>query len=919
MFESRGADGNLGSPLIGRDAERATVGRFVAGVPTGQGCLIITGEAGIGKTRLVREGFREGRQSGFECHGVQCLERDIAVPYALWKELLREFLHSSSRERSFEVLHPHRSVVTEILPEAAELVWLYDATPSVPYRDRRDLRAALIELVRSLGRPRPLLLAVDDLGWADGASLELLGALAMRSDLNLRLLLSYRDTHLQENPALQELLLELSARHSAQLLHLEPLVSAAIEQIVQSGLGDRDVRPEVKGLLCRRAGGNPFFALELARGIPREGARPEDVTPATHSAEDLLAVPESLSAAIRQRLGRLDATARRVLRIGALLGLEFSYPLLREVAQEKEETLLDVIDSTTQDGLLRESVGREYRTTYGFAHPLIQEVLSEEVSRTRGLAIHLRAARWLELEFGAQADEQAATIAYHYLRADERAKAQDWSVKAGEAAARLFARAEAAGHYRNALNAMGPQPEGPAYADVLTRLGDQQQALGELPSAARSFQKASEVWRRLGRRSDAGDCLRRAAHATEGSSEDREALLERARTDLESAEPGRPQVEWYLERADLTHSLGRLNESGTEARRALTLARALHLPAEEVRALDLVALSRPDDQRPEFERLIEEQLTLIATHQLVELRSKVLTNLAIKFYHCDGNLREAGLRLPAIAEAMVQAGLSDENLWSRDVALPWLYVRTGELSQGWKLGTEGIELRTALGRREQSEAATMHALIGTLMGPPERAEQLFATAFEALGRHPMWEDEGVALQFLGRLRLQQGRPKEAVEELLRGRQIYRSMGPTTQQALFYGELLSVLVRACVAAEDPTAATRHTEELRTLAEKFDTPPVWAMFREAQVQARSPGRPTEGDLALLRECADVWDRLGWGYELATTLRDIGELEAARGNGREGRAVLGRASKMFREMGALPDLQNAERIVALLPHEG
>ncbi|MFI5415686.1 MAG: ATP-binding protein, partial [Candidatus Lutacidiplasmatales archaeon] len=329
---------------------------------------------------------------------------------------------------------------------------------------------------------------------------------------------------------MQGLLLNSQRDRWATTVLLPPLDPEQLTLLLEHVLQRSEIPREFRDLVYTKTRGNPFYTTEILQSLSDEGILFRTDRGWEWKPVDEIRLPTSIAGTIGARVRRLDPDSLQLLRIASLLGQEFPLDLLQAVAEVPLDRLLLSLERAGGARLIKERAAGRTDVGYVFAHPLIQEVLEKEVSVVRSHVLHLRAAQVLEARYGASASDHAATLAYHYLRGNDPKRALEYSTEAGNRAAAVFARAEAAGHYRNALDLL-PQPRDPGLAAPLTeRLADQVRGLGDVPEAARLFVEAGNRWKAVGNRSSAGDCLRRAADCWLGPQAEGQALLEEART-----------------------------------------------------------------------------------------------------------------------------------------------------------------------------------------------------------------------------------------------------------------------------------------------------------------------------------------------------------------------------------------------------
>jgi len=354
------------APLVGRDSEKAMLVRLIAEVAAGQGSsLLIEGEPGIGKSSLVRAALAETADVGCQVFWGAGDELGQELPLLPLLEGLRV------REPS---ANPRRKTIVRLL--RGEVA----ANPGA------DVSAALAEqllaLIAEQCAVRPTILVIDDLQWADQASIALWGRLA-RSVRQVPLLLVGM---MRPVPQRDDLLALRRAAGDSARLQLTGLTEAAVAKLVAVMVGgtpgDRLLR------LADGAAGNPFYVIELIAALTRGSG----LTVTTSGAAELTSgsAPGSLSAAIADRLGFVSGPVRDVLRAAALLGVDFAVPDLAVVLHRGVTELIPAVDEARAAGVLAESGDR-----LGFRHPLIRAALYDEMPVSVRAAWHRDAARAL--------------------------------------------------------------------------------------------------------------------------------------------------------------------------------------------------------------------------------------------------------------------------------------------------------------------------------------------------------------------------------------------------------------------------------------------------------------------------------------------------------------------------------------------
>src|SRR5262245_38228474 len=315
----------LGVPFVGRSAEleflKVEYDRVAGGA--GGRLLLISGDAGVGKTRLVRElgAYVLGKQGLFlEGHYL----REGEAPYGPWVAALRAALRDLTPPELAQMAGPFGADLVPVLPELAGLADpALPGLPAGPDDRRQRLYDAFAELIGGLARPCGLLLLLDDLQWAPG--LTLLSHVARRLSSTRALIVgAYRGPELREQPALVRSWAELNRARLALHLTLLPFEEQETAELIGRYLGEAPAQ-ELRGMLHRRAKGNAFFIEELLRSLVESGAvraRADGSGWQVAAAVDLT-LPESLKLAVEERVDRLGTLAKEVLTEASVFGQSF--------------------------------------------------------------------------------------------------------------------------------------------------------------------------------------------------------------------------------------------------------------------------------------------------------------------------------------------------------------------------------------------------------------------------------------------------------------------------------------------------------------------------------------------------------------------------------------------------------------------
>lgn len=480
-------------PLVGRQRERERIARFL-GDASDTPLLLVAGQPGIGKTRLLEEAARQAQALGWPILKAGCHRRSAQQPYSPFVEALTRFLSTrSDAQRRLDA--QGCAWLVRLLPElsqttlAPSLAWTLS-----PEQERRLMFAAVARLLANISGDTGALLLLDDLHWAGVDALDLLGSLLREPhSVPIRVIAAYRDTDVAAGDPLPMLLGDLAREELAVSVPLAPLDHANATQLLAALLSDApDSLGDAESRLLSRAGGVPFYLVSCA-----QEAR---VSAQTASGERPFTVPWSAAESIRQRAILLGGPARDILTLAAVAEHALPRAALLSGASalgHDEQTILSALEETIHARLMIETAGGAYRMT----HDLIWETLAFDLTGARRAALHRAIADALErLPPTQRRDEE---LAWHFSQGDALARALPYAIQAGDHAEATYANHEAAAHYTTAATwaqTLGDQAgEGAAlekFAQVAYRMARYNEAFDALTRAA-SIYRASHQWERL--------------------------------------------------------------------------------------------------------------------------------------------------------------------------------------------------------------------------------------------------------------------------------------------------------------------------------------------------------------------------------------------------------------------------------------
>jgi class 3 adenylate cyclase/tetratricopeptide (TPR) repeat protein len=598
--------------FVGRVEERAALEETMNLARSGQRqVVLLSGEPGIGKTRLASYAAHHAHAAGFAVAWGPCTE-ELAVPYEPWIGVCSQLVESAPFELVQRHVERYKGELGRLARNLKDRVSeLAEPQSSDPETERYLLFNAVAGLLGEIAEAVPLCVVLDDLHWADAQSLALLKHLLRATEhVSLQVIATYRDSDLGKDHPLIAVLADLHSLQGVQRITLRGLGADEVAELMTAVAG-HELDPdglELAAQIAAETDGNPFFVGEILRGLSESGALVFDEATQRWSIDSSgrIALPESLREVIERRVERLGEQSLEALRIGAVIGREFDLELLSGMVDTEESVLLDHLEGAVAASVLSESSERVGR--FRFVHGLINQTLYEGLGATRRARVHQRVGVALEALYGAESGEHLSELALHWRLAAvsiDRAKAADYSLKAGQRALQSLAPEEAVKLFTSALD-LTDEDDSVERCEALIGLGEAQRQVGS--GYRETLLEACDVARRMG---DA-DRLARAALLNSlfapkiwgGRDEEVAAALDAAAEQLPSDPPQRARV-----LAQLALELAFDPDSDPRARPLIDESLALARAAGDRRALaDVIAsvcgamLSRPD--------LVDERMAL---------------------------------------------------------------------------------------------------------------------------------------------------------------------------------------------------------------------------------------------------------------------------------------------------------------------
>ncbi|WP_209603419.1 adenylate/guanylate cyclase domain-containing protein [Sinorhizobium kostiense] len=757
---ARGLDTlGLSSPLIGRDIEFGRLRECLAVACSGTAQLVrISGEAGIGKSRLVNDFLASIGEDQSFAHVVvrraacsplgepsygtlaSVLRSAYGIAKADTPEETRERLASGLAEIGFAA-----SEIAGLMPLLFHILGMAEREGALQHVAPEQVRRQLFSVIRSIFERRldraPLLLVVEDLHWADAASLEALQFVLDRLDRRpLMVIVTQRPVGGPERLA--------PARTGTTSLRLAPLSVAEGQRLLCALFGESGLPKPLRTSILARAGGNPLFIEEIVRGLielqtlKRDGSRWQ-VADAEVTAE----IPVGIEAMLLARIDRLPQEVRRLVHHAAVIGPRFDTELLTAISSDPAEVAsgldllcdAEIIDEAAEGGV----------QAYRFVQSLLHEVVYNNLLVKRRAEIHAAIASALERRYGESPEhfEDLAFLGHHYSQSADRAKGARYLIAAGDRARQLYANEDAIRFYGQAMAALATLGEqGAQWFLARERVADLLVPSGKRAEAEEHYRALLGSERISKDPVTSARILRKRGHLLwEAGKRDRaQANFAEAAALLESVEAPVESALLLQERGHLAFRMGDYLAAASWADEALTRVKTVAADAGEettreaalvtAEALNTkgVALARRG-RTPEAIEAVEKSVAVADAAELMQAACRGYTNLAVLYTIVDPRLAiDVCRRGLDMARRIGDLGFQARLLANLAVAYCTFTDRCG--AAGMPAAEKAVEIDRALDQRDHLPVSLL--VLGQICqchGRPQDARTLYQEALDLAG------------------------------------------------------------------------------------------------------------------------------------------------------------------------------------------
>ncbi|HEY4307663.1 MAG TPA: AAA family ATPase [Gemmatimonadaceae bacterium] len=834
--------------LVGRDAALAQARAVLERSRADQaGVVCVSGEAGVGKSRLMRAIGEYARASGVLVLTGACFEADRMQPYSALLDLVRMLVTTESAALAAHYFAPAAAALTIQFPELASV---FGTVVDTDWRDagenRRRLFHALATAFNTLSRVQPVLLVFEDLHWSDDATLDLVQHLAQYvvSDA-VTIAMTFRSDEVDAR--LAKLLAELNRTRRATAIALRPLDGDQTTSMVRAILrADAPPAAAFARALHAMTDGNPFFIEEVLKAMPCDASL-------SAAALEHTRLPRTAIEAVVRRLALLSAPAQQIASVAAVAGRRFDFDLIHTITSHAEAELLEIMRELLDAQLVVE----ESADRFAFRHALTRDAIRSRLLGRERLALHRAIAAALDARSDSRTHETDDALAYHTFEAGMWEQARRHAVRAAGNALALGAPREALLQYERAV-AASERLAGPPDPALLLARGRARETLGAFVQAHDDFAAALDIARKLDDHRTEWEALHAlgllwAARDYDRAGEYRRAALDVARAlgDDDCIARSLNRVgNWLVNRERPAEGIPHHEEAHTlfargGNRRGIAetvdlLGMAHHIAGDESRAVELfdqsiVLFAELDDRRG--------LVNALAAYSVCGPSYHASPGIVRSGQHAPQVFDERAIRLAA--EIEWRAGEAFTRYLLAD-ALGW----RGSYARALDLASESLEIAKELEHREwQCGTHRVLGMIASDLGANERAlthlENAYRIAMQL--QSASWLRWTVAPYAIGLAR--SGRSHDAVAVLDR---IDREIPATLAGGPTLGRRWLALARAevALATDQPRLALECVRDLDAVGV-----PSAALVRARAWLAIESGEDAIAALTIARDAAEA----------------------------------------------------------------
>jgi predicted ATPase len=904
--------------LVDRAEEMNLLREAVDRAVRGEGGLVfLSGEAGIGKTRLARELRAYAHLRGMRVLYGRCpalFRMDGVPPYVLWSEVVRDYLEDCSPEQLYRVVGFYPAEVAKVVPELRQkLGAIPQSFPISPEMEQNRLFEAFSQFVSNISKEAPLLVVLDDLQWTDSTSLLLLHYLARGAYRGPLLLLgAYRSADIDSKHSLTAVLTELNRERLLQSVSLKRMSLNDISEMIKQMLEQDDIPAEFCRMVYEKTRGNPFFAEEVIKSLKEEEIIHREKNRWSIREVSRIEFPETVKSVVKARIDRLDEECQNVLTLASFIGNDFTCEALAAVTGIEENKLLELIEKLLKTGLVKHKVIRG-EDVCSFADIIVRDVVYEEVSPFRRKKLHNTVGCALEQVYANKIDEHLGELALHFLESGEKDKALDYFLKAGGRAAKIYANSEAVSYFQSALRLLEERDgELQRKALVLERLGDIKKLAGEYDACLKYWDETLLLLAKLNEKQRISSLHKKMAFVLWDTLGDVERAKEHHEASLKILE-AEPEC---VELARLYNDMGHMYWRNGEMPKALSLAEKALAIAQKLKALDAVAYSYDVmSQCLGFLGDVKKGREYANRALNIALENDYLEIAVLSYARVAGYLHfeEYQERLEYVEKGLALAkklgNMSRQMLFL--VFLSIEYRDRGELVKAVTFGEEALELGNRI--NDRTYLPSCFTVLGEAFqkkGEWDKSEQYYTKALEQTRELKEFQPIAESHWAFGRLHFDRGEYAKAKESLEEAKRVYKEAGAKSHEIF----VSLFLVPALLELGEFEEAQDLIDSLQKFALETEEKYLVALEKAQRAMLLRAQKKWEKSIELFENAihglesidARIWDAYYFARWVLCEYARVYLERNQEGDKEKAHNLLNQALEMFQKMGAKKDIE-------------